>query len=152
MGIEHIFKKKGSVWTAAEIQCVFKWLVDEELNKLIRNAYGITRNLELAEDAVQDGFLNAFCGLDTYDPSRYRGRLNRPFQNWIGIIVVNAALKLKRKKLEYLDSLNDRNFYIDTRINWEEKFAQEMIWQSVEKLKPRYYEALILYYRGVVQN
>jgi RNA polymerase sigma-70 factor (ECF subfamily) len=60
-----------------------------------RRAYAVARAIvhthEDAEDAVQEGFLNAFRALGRVDPAQ-------PFGAWLHRIVANAALDLVRRR------------------------------------------------------
>ncbi len=59
--------------------------------KLFRTVHRITRNLEDAEDAVQDSLLRAFIHLKSFD-----GRST--FSTWLTRIGINSALMILRKK------------------------------------------------------
>src|SRR5438094_931841 len=54
-----------------------------------RLAYAILRDADEADDAAQDGVLQALVKLDRYDPSR-------PFGPWLMRIVANAAIDRRR--------------------------------------------------------
>ncbi|HET7585700.1 MAG TPA: sigma-70 family RNA polymerase sigma factor [Gemmatimonadaceae bacterium] len=60
-----------------------------------RRAYAVARAIALthedAEDAVQDGFLNAFRALGRFRPEQ-------PFGAWLHRIVANAALDVRRRR------------------------------------------------------
>jgi RNA polymerase sigma-70 factor (ECF subfamily) len=58
--------------------------------QLLHTALRVTRNLEDAEDAVQDGFLSAYRNL-----TNFQGRSQ--FCTWLTRIVINAALMKQRK-------------------------------------------------------
>ena len=58
--------------------------------KAVRTAYLITRDLGLAEDIVQDSFIQAFRAIRGFDPSR-------PFEPWFMRSVVNASVKVMQK-------------------------------------------------------
>jgi RNA polymerase sigma-70 factor (ECF subfamily) len=58
--------------------------------QLLHTALRVTRNLEDAEDAVQDGFLLAYRNL-----TNFQGRSQ--FCTWLTRIVINAALMKQRK-------------------------------------------------------
>ena len=55
-----------------------------------RSALLVTGSRDLADEAVQEGFLAAFGDLERFDASR-------PFAPWVGRIVVNRALNLARR-------------------------------------------------------
>jgi RNA polymerase sigma-70 factor (ECF subfamily) len=72
----------------------------EELNavfaryrsRLYRAAFGVLRNKEEAEDAVQEGLLSAYLHL-----SSFQGR--SLFSTWLTRITINAALMKRRKQM-----------------------------------------------------
>jgi RNA polymerase sigma-70 factor (ECF subfamily) len=70
-----------------------------------RRAYAVARAIvathEDAEDAVQDGFLNAFRALDRFLPGQ-------PFGAWLHRIVANAALdSTRRRRVRDADTLSE---------------------------------------------
>lgn len=68
----------------------FDELYKRHAEKMFRASYRIMRNREDAEDAVQEGFLNAFIHLKSFD-----GRSK--FSTWLTRIAMNAALMKLRK-------------------------------------------------------
>ena len=56
-----------------------------------RLAYAILRDADEADDAAQDGVLQALVKLDRYDSSR-------PFGPWLTRIVANAAIDRRRRR------------------------------------------------------
>ena len=58
--------------------------------KAVRTAYLITRDLGLAEDIVQDSFLQAFRSIRGFDATR-------PFEPWFLRSVVNASVKTMQR-------------------------------------------------------
>lgn len=66
-------------------------LFDQYISRLTRVALSVLHNKEDAEDAVQDGLLNAYLHLDSF-----QGRSQ--FSTWLTRIVVNAALMVLRRK------------------------------------------------------
>lgn len=73
--------------------------------KRVYNAcYRVLCNSFEAEDAMQEAFLKAFSGLDTYDEST-------PFEAWLVRIAINASIdKLRKKDLEFIN-LNENVYY-----------------------------------------
>lgn len=59
--------------------------------RILRTTYRITKNLEDAEDALQDSFLRAFVHIKEFD-----GRAR--FSTWLTRIAINSALMILRKK------------------------------------------------------
>ncbi len=69
----------------------FRQLVERHSHSVFRVAWRITSDEALAEDAVQEAFVNAWRHLD-----RFRG--DARFGTWMHRITVNAALGLVRKR------------------------------------------------------
>ena len=65
-------------------------LVDLYQVRAVRTAFLITRDAALAEDAVQDAFLQTYRSIRHFDQ-------NRPFAAWFMRSVVNAAVKIAQK-------------------------------------------------------
>ena len=68
----------------------FEALMRRYNRRLFRIARGVLQEDSAAEDAVQEAYLSAFTHLNTYQPS---GK----FGAWLGRIVLNEALMLRRK-------------------------------------------------------
>lgn len=85
-------------------------LVESHQEKAFRTAYLITCDKSLAEDAVQDAFIQAYHAIDSFD-------VHRPFSPWFMTIVANRALKLAQKHNRHL-SLN--TFIGDSEISFED--------------------------------
>jgi len=70
-----------------------------------RRSYGVCRailaNHEDAEDAVQEGFLNAYRAIDRFEPGQ-------PFGAWLHRIMANAARDLwRRREVRHAERLPD---------------------------------------------
>jgi RNA polymerase sigma factor (sigma-70 family) len=68
--------------------------------KLYGTAFAILRNKEDAEDAVQDGLCKAYRKLRSF-----QGRSS--FSTWLTRIVINSALKIRRKKQNHPEASLD---------------------------------------------
>jgi RNA polymerase sigma-70 factor (ECF subfamily) len=66
-------------------------LVKRYQSPAIETAYLVTHDLALAEDVVQDVFLQVYQYIGTFD-------LSRPFKPWLMRSVVNAAVKAARRE------------------------------------------------------
>jgi RNA polymerase sigma-70 factor, ECF subfamily len=70
-------------------------------DRYVRLAFGILRNKEDAEDAVQNAFLSAYRHFDSFE-----GR--SALTTWLTRIVMNAALMVRRKRIDSaVDSLDE---------------------------------------------
>jgi RNA polymerase sigma-70 factor (ECF subfamily) len=107
--------------------------------KAIRTAYLITRDSSLAEDVVQDAFLQAYRSITGFDSSR-------PFEPWFMRSVVNAAVKVMQRSANQVQVGDDadesifaemalRVASVKTRVESIE--IQNQIWDAMQKLPPR---------------
>ncbi|MDD5370905.1 MAG: sigma factor [Anaerolineaceae bacterium] len=62
-----------------------EWLVEKHQIKALRVAYLITRDLQSAQEVVQQASLNAYQRIDHLDPGR-------PFAPWFFRSVINLAI------------------------------------------------------------
>src|ERR1700756_4706085 len=69
----------------------FAELWERHSNTAFKMAHRITKNLEDAEDVIQDAWLKAYVHLATFD-----GRAR--FSTWLTRIVINSALMTLRRK------------------------------------------------------
>jgi len=74
----------------------FRFLVNKYKDKAFSVAFSVLRNQVLAEDAVQEAFINAYKKLNSF-----RGEAQ--FSMWMMRIVVNEAIKVIRKKRIEID-------------------------------------------------
>lgn len=119
--------------------------------KAVRTACFITRDLTLAEDVVQDAFLQIYERINQFDDSRL-------FEPWLISIVINRSLTVvkQNKKSISLETLNP-----DTAISLLEslpdiapgpdeeasrKMLREKVREALEKLAPEQRAAIILRY------
>jgi RNA polymerase sigma-70 factor (ECF subfamily) len=114
-------------------------LVARHQVKAVRTAYLITRDLGLAEDVVQDSFLQAYRAIRNFDESR-------SFEPWFIRSVVNTAVKTMQRSarqvgVQYeadestLDALATRMESVESQV--ESMEAQNQIWDAMQKLSPR---------------
>jgi RNA polymerase sigma-70 factor (ECF subfamily) len=116
-----------------------QFLVERYQVKAVRTAYLITRDLDLAEDVVQDSFIQAYRAIRGFDPAR-------PFEPWFLRSVVNAALKMMRKTARqvYVGDDEDESILVELAISDESVESQvesaeiqSRIWDAMLKLSPR---------------
>lgn len=107
--------------------------------KAVRTAYLITRDLGLAEDIVQDSFLQAFRAMRGFDATR-------PFEPWFTRSVVNASVKMMQRSARQvqvgedadeslLAELAARVESVESQVESIE--VQNQIWDAMQKLSPR---------------
>ena len=110
---------------------------------VLRTAYGITRNHDLAEDVTQDVFIELFTAIKRYDPTR-------PFVPWLYRIAVHKSLDVLRKS----GRTTDRHVPIDVDIPASPNPSPEdrvidrelhaAIWAAVGTLSPKHRAVVVL--------
>ena len=107
--------------------------------KAVRTAYLITRDLGLAEDVVQDSFLQAFRSIRGFDSKRL-------FEPWFMRSVVNASVRMMQrsaKQVEVGDEADESLFaelaarVVSVEEQVESIEIQDQIWDAMQKLSPR---------------
>ncbi len=116
-----------------------EFLVTHHQVKAVRTAYLITRDLGLAEDVVQDSFLQTFRSIRRFDSTRL-------FEPWFMRSVVNASVKMMQrsaKQVEVEDEADESLFAeLAARVESVEEQVesievQNQIWDAMQKLSPR---------------
>ena len=116
-----------------------EFLVTHHQVKAVRTAYLITRDLGLAEDVVQDSFLQTFRSIRRFDSTRL-------FEPWFMRSVVNASVKMMQrsaKQVEVGDEADESLFAeLAARVEPVEEQVesievQNQIWDAMQKLSPR---------------
>ena len=108
--------------------------------KAVRTAYLITRDIGLAEDVVQDSFLQAYRSIHGFDDAR-------PFGPWFMRSVVNASVKLMQRSARQVEAGSERDAdelfsQLVERVESVEAQVesieiQNQIWDAMQKLSPR---------------
>lgn len=106
--------------------------------KAVRTAYLITRDIGLAEDIVQDSFLQAYRSINGFDAAR-------PFEPWFMRSVVNASVKIMQRSArqvevggdadELFSQLAEHVESVESQVESSE--VQSQIWDAMQKLSPR---------------
>lgn len=118
--------------------------------KAVRAAYLITQDARLAEDIVQESFLNAYAHIHQFDP-------NRRFEPWFLRSVCNAAIKAAQRSQRSLsldaDGPEDVDFgamLVDNTPTPQEEAEQDEIRERVRaalgQLSPRQRAAVVQRY------
>jgi RNA polymerase sigma-70 factor (ECF subfamily) len=115
--------------------------------KAIRAAYLITRDTHLAQDVVQDVFLQVYRGIGRFDAAR-------PFEPWFMRSVVNAALKVSQKTAREIPIEGDDENGLEQWIIAQETVegqvetaeSHEKLWQAMQELSPRQRAAIVQRY------
>ena len=124
----------------------FGILVERYEAKLLRYGRKFLSRTEDIEDIVQEVFINCYQNLQSFDPSQR-------FSPWIYRIAhnafVNGLRKNKRSPLVFVDfdTFVAHPVYEDPLPRErEEAEVKRMIEKSLQRLKPKYREVLVLYY------
>lgn len=122
-----------------------EFLVSRYQWKAVRAAYLITRDLALAEDVVQECFVQAYRAIHRFDAAR-------PFEPWFMRSVVNAAVKIMQKSARQVPLSGtsqvgedaDESVFAElistvesVEAQIESREVQDQIWNAMQKLSPR---------------
>jgi len=83
----------------------FGALIRQNQKRLFRSVYGLVNDFDAAEDIVQEAFVRAWKGMDSFRP-------DKAFYPWLATIARNLALNMlkRERKKESLDELEIRGF------------------------------------------
>lgn len=106
--------------------------------RAVRTAYLITRDIGLAEDVVQDSFIQAYKSIQGFDGTR-------PFEPWFMRSVVNASVKIMQKSAQQIEVGDDSEEIFSRLVERVESVeaqvesieVQNKIWEAMQKLSPR---------------
>jgi RNA polymerase sigma-70 factor (ECF subfamily) len=129
--------------SAARSGCrtAFNQLWELYSRRIYRTILGITKNVQDAEDALQDSFFRAFIALDSFE-----GRAS--FYSWLTRIAINCALGILRKRRSHPESSLDTTSqhedesapqeFIDLAPDPEQTYAQHQshtnLMQAIDQL------------------
>ena len=116
-----------------------EFLVARYQVKAVRTAFLITRDTSLAEDIVQDAFIQAFRAIRGFDATR-------PFEPWFMRSVVNASVKMMQRsarQIQFGEEADESVFEelivrvesVESQV--ESSLAQNQLWDAMQKLSPR---------------
>jgi RNA polymerase sigma-70 factor (ECF subfamily) len=116
--------------------------------RAVRTAYLITRDVALAEDVVQDAFLQTYRSIRHFDQ-------DRPFGPWFMRSVVNAAVKVAQKTARQvtaipasddstLEDLLAAGESVEEQVESTE--FQRQVWEAMQSLSPRQRAAVVQRY------
>lgn len=131
-----------------------KTLVECYQIKAVRTAYLITRDIDLAEDVVQDSFLQAYKSIQGFDGTR-------SFEPWFLRSVVHASVKAVQKTArqvqlgddvdEVFSQLASHLESVETQVEAAE--IQQQVWDAMQKLSPRQRAVIVQrYFLGMTEK
>ena len=117
---------------------------------VVRTAYGIVRDQYLAEDIVQQVFVELFSSIKGYDRQR-------AFVPWLHRIAVNLSLDQLRHRSRRdlpLERAADLQSSLPSPYEAaEESESHEAIWRAIGDLSPKHRAAVVLrYYHGFSES
>jgi len=116
-----------------------EFLVNQFQRKAVRAAYFITRDLGLAEDVVQEAFINAFHSIRSFDEKR-------PFEPWLLQSVIHAAVRVTQRFTRHIElgeeadealfaELISRVASVEEQVDFVE--IRDQVWEAMQRLSPR---------------
>lgn len=115
----------------------FRQLYNRYVDKALRVATAMTRNKELAKDAVQETFIRVYKNIDRYD-------LSKPFDPWFYKILTNECNRLLQKESKTtpfdLSELDYDSEHLEEVVDYSD------LYQAIQALKDIYRIPIILKY------
>jgi RNA polymerase sigma-70 factor (ECF subfamily) len=102
-------------------------LVNHYQLRAIRTAYLVTRDVALAQDVVQAGFVKAYEHIDQYDTQR-------PFGPWFQTLVLRDAIKAARERDRHLslDGVDEDDAHAADDLLEDHRPGPEALWEETE--------------------
>ncbi|MBN1117656.1 MAG: sigma-70 family RNA polymerase sigma factor [Bacteroidales bacterium] len=105
-----------------------KILYDKYKDGMYTVVFRIIRNESLSCDALQEGFIQVFLNLRSFE---FKSTLG----SWIKTIMIRNALKVLRKEIRF-EELGDTE--INIPFSWDENLTGEVLDKAISKLSPGY--------------
>ena len=112
-----------------------KKLYDRYKKAMYTLAYRITGDFELADEALQDAFLNVFRNLSKF-------RRESTLGAWIKTIVVRTSIKTVKKKINF-ESFEDYKTEGDF-VDWGDHLAMDYLEKAIKSLPEGYRAVFVL--------
>jgi len=116
----------------------FRQLYEQISGFAIRTAIAITRNPEMAKDAVQETFIRVYRNIGQYDPSK-------PFEPWFYRILTNECNRLLKKESKS-PLRNDVEWKVHHTISAQNVSSSSDVYDAIQSLKDLYRIPIILKY------
>lgn len=111
-----------------------KRLYEKYKDAMYTLCYRITNDFELANDALQEGFIGVFKGLHHFRGTSTLGA-------WIKTIVVRTAIR-KAKKQPFMESIDQAQ--LPEMIDWGTSLDAEYLEKAIQSLPPGYRSVFVL--------
>jgi len=112
-----------------------KALYDRYKDAMFTLCYRITSDFDMAQDALQEGFVGVFRGLHNF-------RRQSSLGAWIKTIIVRTAYKKVKQELRYFESLDQ--VPEDSLLDWGEYLAPEYLEKAIQNLPGGYRTVFVL--------
>ncbi|MCI4671001.1 MAG: RNA polymerase sigma factor [Bacteroidia bacterium] len=112
-----------------------KELYDRYKDAMYTLCYRITNDFELAQDALQEGFVGVFRGLEKF-------RRQSTLGAWIKTIIVRTAYKKVKKEVRFFENLD--NVPEENLLSWGEYLSPEYLEKAIQGLPSGYRTVFIL--------
>ena len=111
----------------------FRHFVDRYQNRALAHARLLTRNEADAADATQEAFIDAFRGLDGFDPARQ-------FYPWFYVLLRNRCFKQRSRRATRAES----GLLPVSRVEPGVSEEQLDLWRAIDRLTPDEAELVVL--------
>ncbi|MBA9025686.1 RNA polymerase sigma factor [Peribacillus huizhouensis] len=118
-------------------KAAFKKLYDIHFNQGMRTAIAITRDREVAKDALQETFIRVYRNLSSYDESQ-------PFEPWFYRILINECNRLLKKEAKIKQLVQAQKTEVNSSNSPKEEYDD--LYEAIQSLKDMYRHPLILKY------
>ncbi|WP_051404964.1 RNA polymerase sigma factor [Bacillus cihuensis] len=118
-------------------KAAFKKLYDIHFNQGMRTAIAITRDREVAKDALQETFIRVYRNLSSYDQ-------NQPFEPWFYRILINECNRLLKKEAKIKQLMQAQKTEVNSSNSPKEEYDD--LYEAIQSLKDMYRHPLILKY------
>lgn len=120
-------------------------LYEKYVSKVLRTAFLLCKNKDLAEDITQETFIRVFSKINTFI-----GESNS-FDSWIYSVTLNVAKNIfrKQKLLNFFSPISDHEELRSPIIieeDYEKKEREELLLATINKLPYKFKEVIILKY------
>ncbi|MFJ7974793.1 RNA polymerase sigma factor [Peribacillus sp. NPDC096379] len=119
-------------------KAAFKKLYDIHFNQGMRTAIAITRDREVAKDALQETFIRVYRNLSSYDE-------NQPFEPWFYRILINECNRLLKKEAKMKQLVQVQKTEV-IHSDYGQKEEYDDLYEAIQSLKDMYRHPLILKY------